>query len=91
MIQTTPYTTMSGLGFSLKPPDWLRNIIAPAVKGAKVTVTVPGITVSNQPPTPVQQATQAVEQNVPGGWITIAALAAVAVFVLPKLMRGSRR
>jgi MYXO-CTERM domain-containing protein len=32
---------MSGLGFSLKPPKWLRNAVASAVKGQSVTVQTP--------------------------------------------------
>lgn len=34
-------TSADGLGFSLKPPKWLRNIVGSAVKQTHVTVQTP--------------------------------------------------
>lgn len=101
------------LGFSLKPPSWLRNIVGAVVKGTTATVPTPAgpvvvdlgnpqsvaaakaavmgtkfsTTVGNKPAGPAEQFNAAVQENVPGGWLTIAALAAGALFILPKLMR----
>jgi hypothetical protein len=93
MYNSTPYAPPNGLGLSLKPPAWLRKIVSETVKGTKVsvppiTVPLPGggsATIHPTPPTLQQQAEQAVE-NVPGGWLTIAAIAAGAIFILPRLL-----
>lgn len=42
MYAATPYLQMSGLGLSLKPPDWLTNIVGAVVKGTTVTIPTPG-------------------------------------------------
>lgn len=38
MYQTMPYQQLSGLGLSLKPPAWLRNIVGSVVSGTKVSI-----------------------------------------------------
>ncbi|MFH1177109.1 MAG: hypothetical protein V1750_06855 [Acidobacteriota bacterium] len=38
MYSTMPYHDMSGLGLSLKPPAWLRNIVGTVIQGTKVSV-----------------------------------------------------
>ena len=59
-----------------------------AVAGTQISTSV---SASNRPTTPIQQVNQQVQQNVPGGWVTIAAVGLLAVFVLPKILKGSRR
>jgi hypothetical protein len=104
-------TQLSGLGLSLKPPAWLRNIAAQLAQ--KTTVTIPTaagpLTLSPQqaanaargaqvtyssgprPASPIDAANAAVTNEIPGGWLTVAAIGLAAVFILPKLMRGRRR
>ena len=75
---------MSYLGFSFKPPRWLRD----AVSGIKISVpptTVPtpgGGTVTFNPASQQQlpDVTGAVQQ-IPGGWLTLGA-AGVALYLL---------
>jgi hypothetical protein len=102
------------LGFSLKPPSWLRNIVGAVVHGTTATVPTPAgpvsvdlgdpasvararaaltgtrfsTTVGTHPAGALEQANAAVSENVPGGWLTIAGVGLLAVFVLPKLVRG---
>jgi hypothetical protein len=93
MYNSTPYTPPGGLGISLKPPDWLRRIVGDVVGGTRisvppVTVPLPGggsATINPTRPT-FQQQTQQIVGAVPGGWLTIAAIAAGAIFILPRLM-----
>jgi hypothetical protein len=90
-------TQLSGLGLSLKPPAWLRNIAAGpltlspqqaanAARGAQVTYSS-----GPRPASPIDAANAAVTNEIPGGWLTVAAIGLAAVFILPKLMRGRRR
>lgn len=104
----------SGLGFSLKPPAWLRNIAGAVIRGTTATVPTPAgpvvvdlgnpqsvaaakaaitgtkfsTTMGPKPASPAEQINASVQENVPGGWLTIAALVVGGVFILPKLMRG---
>jgi hypothetical protein len=90
MYNSTPY---AGLGLSLKPPAWLRTAVSEIVSGTKVavpsvTIPLPGggsITTPSTKPT-VQQQAELVVANVPGGWLTIAAVAVGAIFILPRLL-----
>ena len=84
------------LGFSLKPPQWLRDAVSDLAHGKTTSVPVPGGSTATltppsalQKPTPVEQANTAVE-SVPGGWMTIAAVIGAAIFLLPKVLRGRR-
>ncbi len=104
---------LSGLGFSLKPPAWLRNLAGAVVKGTTATIPTPAgpvvvdlgnpqsvaaakaaitgtkfsTTMGNKPTSPAEQLNASIQENVPGGWLTIAALVIGGVFVLPKLLR----
>jgi hypothetical protein len=98
---------LTGLGFSLKPPAWLRNFAGAVIKGTTISVPTPsgipivvdgsdpnayqkilamfrGTTVSTQAGTPSpsipQRAAQAI-QNIPGGWLTVGALALGAIML----------
>jgi S1-C subfamily serine protease len=60
------------------------NSVAAAYKmltGAKISTNL-----GPKPASPISQFNTAVESNVPGGWLTVAAVAGLAVFVLPKLL-----
>jgi hypothetical protein len=60
------------------------NSVAAAYKmltGAKISTNL-----GPKPANPVDRFNTAVESNVPGGWLTVAAVAGLAVLVLPKLM-----
>jgi len=93
MYNSTPYAPPNGLGLSLKPPAWLRQAVSEVIHGTKVevppiTVPLPGggsATIHPTRPSLQQQAEHVVEA-VPGGWITIAAIAAGTIFILPRLM-----
>jgi hypothetical protein len=95
VYHAVPSSDLSGLGFSLKPPAWLRNIFT----GSTITASNKGVNVVTQPinvplpgggavtsQTPVQQAAAAVE-NIPGGWITIAGLGVLGVLLLVRAGR----
>lgn len=109
MYQSTPY--LGGLGISLKPPSWLRNLVGSVVRGSTVTVQTPAgpqtfdlgnpsdvaalkniaakvkVNVGgNRPAGPAENVINTVE-NIPGGWLTIAAVAAGIIF-LPRLLRS---
>ena len=93
MYNSMPYRGLSGLGFSLKPPAWLRTAVGQIVGGTtvsvpSVTVPLPGggsVTTPGTKPTIGQQLQTGVN-TVPGGWVTVAAVALGAMYVLPKLM-----
>lgn len=106
----------NGLGFSLKPPDWLRKLTGAVVRGTTATVPTPagpvivdlgdpdsiarakaaiaGIKINTKvgtkPAPGVDTFNAAVQENIPGGWLTIAALVAGGLFLLPRLMRRGR-
>lgn len=75
-----------GMGFSLKPPKWLRNLAATITGGAaKVQTTVDAATAANQPaaPTPGQQINAALGE-IPS-WVLPVAIASIgAIFLLRK-------
>ena len=80
----------TNLGFSLKPPAWLRNAVSDLAHGKATTVPIPGGSTATvtpptalQKPTPEEQASAAVE-SIPGGWLAIAAIGAAAFFLLHK-------
>jgi hypothetical protein len=85
-----------GLGFSLKPPKWLREAAGKIISGIKVeppppiSIPLPGgrgqVVLSTRP---MDQAGQFVEQNVPGGWGTVALIGAGVLALM--LMGGRRR
>ena len=68
----------------------LGNPASVAAAKAAVTGTKLSISTAPKPTTPVQAVNAAVTQNVPGGWLTIGLGAAAAMFLLPRLLRGSR-
>jgi len=84
-----PGAGLSGLGFSLKPPAWLRTAVGQVVGGTKISIPsvnipLPGggsVTTPGTRPSFPQQAQEAVEK-IPGGWITVAAVAIGAVLLL---------
>ena len=86
-----PGADLSGLGFSLKPPAWLRNAVGQIVKGSTVNVPsinipLPGggmITTPSTKPTVTERA-QLLAANVPGGWLTIAAIGLGAFLLLKR-------
>lgn len=60
-----------------------------ALTGARVSTSI-----ANRPASPLQAVDATVQENVPGGWLTIAAGGVLAFLILPKLLgsrRGSRR
>lgn len=57
-----------------------------ALTGARISTSV-----ANRPASPFQDVNATVQEKVPGGWFTIAAAGAFALFVLPKLLGGRRR
>ena len=85
-----PAGDLSGLGFSLKPPTWLRDAWGKIVGGTKVSVPsvnipLPGggmITTPSTQPTVAERA-ELMAANVPGGWLTIAAVG-IGAFLLLK-------
>lgn len=83
-------TQPAGIGFSLKPPAWLRTAVGNIVSGKAGTIPLPSggnVVVNPSPvPTPVQQFERNVEQNIPGGWGTIAmvGIGALALVLLLK-------
>jgi hypothetical protein len=89
-----PGAGLAGLGFSLKPPAWLRNVAGQIVSGSKVsvpsvTVPLPGggsVTTPGTRTSFPEQAQQAVE-SIPGGWFTVAAVGLGAIL----LMQNARR
>jgi len=89
-----PGGELSGLGFSLKPPAWLRDAARKIVGGTKVsvpsvTIPLPGggsiITPSTKPTLPEQA--ELLAANIPGGWVTIAGVGLLAGLLLMKSMR----
>jgi hypothetical protein len=82
---------LSGLGFSLKPPQWLRTAVSQIVSGTKVSVPsvnipLPGggmITTPSTKPSMGQQA-ELLAANIPGGMVTIAAVGLLGAFLLLK-------
>ena len=110
------YEPNTGLGFSLKPPAWLRKLTGAVVKGTTATIPSPAgpivvdlgdpdsvarakaaitgtkfsTTVGKKPGTGIEQLNANIQENVPGGWLTIAALVAGGVFLLPRLLRRGR-
>jgi hypothetical protein len=86
-----PGAGLAGLGFSLKPPQWLRTAAAQIIGGTKVSVPsvnipLPGggsVQTPGTKPTFPQQAQQMVEQ-IPGGWLTLAAVGLGAVLLLKR-------
>jgi hypothetical protein len=85
---------LSGLGFSLKPPAWLRKAATEIIHGTKVavpsvTIPLPGggsiITPSTKPTLPEQA--ELLAANIPGGWVTIAGVGLLAGLLLMKSMR----
>lgn len=92
----------SGLGFSLKPPEWLRAIGQQIIGGVSVNVPTPvgpvslspgqvaaaarGTTVTYKPPSQPPTLAEQVERSVPGGFGTLGALA-VGGLVLMLLLR----
>jgi hypothetical protein len=90
-------TPAPGLGFSLKPPSWLVNDVKSLVAGKPASVPLPSggsVTVTPRPATntalnAANTQLQAAVEEIPGGWLTIAA-AVAAIFVLPKVLRGRR-
>jgi hypothetical protein len=90
-IPVSSTAQLSGLGFSLKPPAWLRNAATEIIQGTKVavpsvTIPLPGggsITTPSTKPTLPQQA-QLLAANIPGGWVTIAAVGLLGAFLLLK-------
>lgn len=82
----------SGLGFSLKPPKWLRNAVINPIKqivgGGTVTVPTPAGPVEiarPSEPSPTQQFVN----SVPGGGTTLAIGAAVGLGLL--MLNGRKR
>ncbi|HYM67751.1 MAG TPA: hypothetical protein VEW68_10700 [Patescibacteria group bacterium] len=116
MYERATHEDMAGMGFSLKPPAWLRNVVGAVVKGTTATVPTPAgpvtvdlgnpasvnaaknaltgtkfsTTVGQRGTTALDQANAVVTENVPGGWLTVAGLAALAIFVLPRMLGGRR-
>jgi hypothetical protein len=93
-MYTSRYQTggdLSGLGFSLMPPRWIRNAVTEVVKGTKVNVPsvnipLPGggmITTPSTKPSLPQQA-ELLAANIPGGWLTIAGVGLLGVLLLLK-------
>jgi hypothetical protein len=86
-----PGAGLSGLGFSLKPPAWLRDAFGKVVGGTTVNVPsvnipLPGggmITTPSTRPTVTQQA-ELFAANIPGGWATIAGVGLIGAFLLLK-------
>jgi hypothetical protein len=77
------YQQVSGLGLSLKPPKWLRNTIRSGIQSVEdaaresaakaADAAAAAARAKNTPaPGPAEQVNAAV-QNIPGGWLTIAA------------------
>lgn len=57
-----------------------------AVAGTQISTSV-----ASRPATsPMQQVDQQVQQNVPGGWVTVIGVGLLVAFVLPKVLKGSR-
>jgi len=87
------YQQVEGLGFSLKPPAWARKALEDLARGRPTTVPSPGGgTVVISPPM-IQQGAPTTPppagvEAVPGGWVTIAGAALLAILVLPRLFRG---
>jgi len=105
----------SGLGFSLKPPKWLRNAVKSVLPGVSVQASVPTpagpvvvdsadpdsgrrvldalkntrVTVGRRQPSVVDEISQQVQDSVPGGWLTIGAVALGGIVLLTR--RGGRR
>lgn len=86
-----PGGELSGLGFSLKPPSWLRNAFGQIVSGTKVNVPsvnipLPGggmITTPSTKPSLPEQA-ELFAANIPGGWLTIAGVGVLGALLLLK-------
>lgn len=86
-----PGAGLSGLGFSVKPPAWLRDAFGKVVGGTTVNVPsvnipLPGggmITTPSTRPTVAQQA-ELFAANIPGGMVTIAAVGLLGAFLLLK-------
>lgn len=84
---------LTGLGFSLKPPAWLRNQIQQGVQQVEGSIqkavsnaadsASKAITKATTPatPSPVDQVNSAVA-NIPGGWLTIAGVGAGLLLLL---------
>jgi len=89
-----PGAELAGLGFSLKPPPWLREAAKTIVGGVKVsvpsvTVPLPGggsVTTPGTKPSLPEQAQEMVEK-IPGGWFTVAALGLGAFLILQRSRR----
>jgi hypothetical protein len=89
-----PGSGLSGLGFSLKPPAWLRDAFKKVVGGTKVNVPsvnipLPGggmITTPSTKPT-VQERAELLAANVPGGMVMIAAVGLLGAFLLMKSLK----
>jgi hypothetical protein len=89
-----PGAGLSGLGFSLKPPSWLRDAVKKVVGGTTVNVPsvnipLPGggmITTPSTKPT-VQERAELLAANVPGGMVTIAAVGLLGAFLLIKALK----
>lgn len=93
MYSTMPYQQSGGLGFSLKPPAWLRNAVSEAWQKTTVpstTIPLPGggkVQLPGKGQTFTEQVSDRVE-SVPGGWYTVAGVTLLAVLVLPRILRG---
>lgn len=82
------------LGFSLKPPKWLRNKIKEVVGQVKVEVKPPSGTVTYGTPqqqTPADTVRDVVENQIPGGWLTVGLAVVAGALVIPRMLNGSRR
>ena len=86
MIEPVP----DGMGFSLKPPAWLKNAVTDLFHGQTTTVPTPGGgSATITPPGALQKPGATPEpaspvDSIPGGWLTIVGAAALAFFLLSR-------
>ena len=65
----------------------LGNPQSVAAAKAALTGTKISTTVGQRPTTPLETVNQAVTTGVPGGWLTIAGAAVLAIIILPRVLR----
>jgi hypothetical protein len=89
----------NGLGFSLKPPAWIKNIVGAAFKGTTVTVPTPSGTLSVDISDPSQvnmlknmilgtKIGKASPSSPGGGGVPVAAVAGLSVGMIAMIALG---